>query len=161
MIFSFFTSRSLSCCCCLTFETNLNNLVQNWFKLDQIISSWIKLNQTGLNQFSLPKLGLTPTPILFFDYWETWLMLVTIEHVQACWFGYFALNRRVFRMELFILDHCALDGPNRTWQNGGTILKNTNVEPITEFITCFHEFCNYESLILTTLFLFIYFFFTW
>ena len=58
-------------------------------------------------------------------------MLVMIEHVQACSFGYFALNRRVFRMELFILDHCALDGPNRTWQNGGTILKNTNVEPIT------------------------------
>jgi hypothetical protein len=27
---------------------------------------------------------LSPTPALSFDYWETWLKLVMLEHVQAC-----------------------------------------------------------------------------
>ena len=28
--------------------------------------------------------GLTPTPTLTFSYWKTWLTLVMLEHVQAC-----------------------------------------------------------------------------
>ena len=87
-------------CCCLTFETNLSNLVQiRLIQLDQIGSNQIK--QVESNQVKLVQIssycqnlgvGAWPPPLFFvFDYWKTWLMLVMLEHVQAFfyWFNLF------------------------------------------------------------------------
>jgi hypothetical protein len=61
----------------------------NPIKSDQIGSNWIKSSQNGSNRILLPNFGggAWPPPLSFvFDYWETWLMLVMLEHVQACFF---------------------------------------------------------------------------
>jgi hypothetical protein len=71
-------------------------------RMFQIRSSWIKVVQIGskkiknwikLGFIDLPKFGSgglagacsLPYPFLvIFDYWETWLKLVMLEHIQAC-----------------------------------------------------------------------------
>ena len=71
----------------------------NWIKLDQLGSTWLKLDQIGLNWIKLDQIvetwgwGLVPHPYLIFclvifDYWKTWLKLVMLENLQAC-FSYF------------------------------------------------------------------------
>ena len=75
----------------------------NWFKSDQIRSSsiklvqirsswirliiWFKSYQIGSNQIKLDQIGSRGSIFIFkfvFDYWESWLMLVMLEHVPAC-----------------------------------------------------------------------------
>ena len=54
-----------------------------WFQSDKIGQNWFKSVQTGSNQINLNH----PCPILclfIFDYWETWLKLVMLENLQAC-----------------------------------------------------------------------------
>ena len=54
---------------CLTFQTNLNHLVQirsNCFKFDQIRSSWIKLVQIRSNKIKLDQIGTKNIKILIF-----------------------------------------------------------------------------------------------
>ena len=67
--------------------------VSNQIKLDQSGSNWIKKDQE-LDQIRICQnlgvgawRGLVPCHILclfIFDYWETWLNLVMLEHAQAC-----------------------------------------------------------------------------
>ena len=90
--------------------SNKNKSVQirsDWIKRDKIGSSRIKSYETGSNPFlfifrypirwkskNCFKLGLIdlsphPCPILclvIFDYWKTWLKLVMLENLQACFF---------------------------------------------------------------------------
>ena len=74
---------------------NLAQTWSNWNKLDQTWSNWIKLDQTWSNWIKLDQIvetwewGLVPHPYLIlclfiFDYWKTWLKLVMLENLQAC-----------------------------------------------------------------------------
>ena len=75
--------------------TNLVQLGSNLIKLDQIGLNWIKLDLIGSNWIKLDQIvktwgwGLVPHPYLIlclviFDYWKTWLKLVMLENLQAC-----------------------------------------------------------------------------
>ena len=69
----------------------------NLIKLDQIGLNLIKLDQIGSNLIKLDQIvetwgwGLVPHPhpylillLFIFDYWKTWLKLVMLENLQAC-----------------------------------------------------------------------------
>ena len=63
---------------------NLVQLGTNLIKLDQIGLNWIKLDQIGSNLIKLLKLGVGALWLVIFDYWKTWLKLVMLENLQAC-----------------------------------------------------------------------------
>ena len=73
----------------------LDQIGLNWINLAQTWSNWNKLDQTWSNWIKLDQIvetwgwGLVPHPYLtlclfIFDYWKTWLKLVMLENLQAC-----------------------------------------------------------------------------
>ena len=107
---------------------NWNKLDQtwsNWNKLDQTWSNWIKLDQTWSNWIKLDQIvetwgwGLVPHPYLIlclfiFDYWKTWLKLVMLENLQACF-----IEKHQFRTPIVIID-------NFQFQNCVIMLQNSD-----------------------------------
>ena len=78
----------------------LDQLGLTWHKLDQIGSNWNKLDQTWSNWIKIDQIfetwgwGLVPHSYLIlclfiFDYWKTWLKLVMLENLQACWIRHY------------------------------------------------------------------------
>jgi hypothetical protein len=48
---------------------------------------WKKKNWIKLGLIDLPKFGVgAPTPAIYNEYWETWLKLVMLENLQACFY---------------------------------------------------------------------------
>ena len=77
---------------------------------------------------------------------------------KTFWFGYFALKWLVFRIGIVDFGSLCLGWTEQNLAKWGNHPQKHKCRTYNEFITCFHEFCNYKSLIFTTLFLFIYFF---